>query len=167
MDKDESSCFVRGVHLGHITPLGPTPQVFRPKETTYDESEWMLEMGNYFSGSEEEAEKILSQQFAEEVLAGRMKPISVSEARRQYPEDSLRIAAQGILEKPDGSYRIAHDATHGVHVNNQIKILDKMDNPGPREMACIMETSLAAGQRVIFAVNGGISKGPRLGGPGG
>ena len=157
------SCFATGVHLGHIHPLGPTPQVFRPKlkESVYDESVWMPEMDNYFSGPEADAEKILQEQFSEEEMAGRMKAISVPEARRQYPDGNLRIAAQGILEKPDGTYRIVHDGTHGVHLNNEIKVLDKMDNPGPREMACIMETSMAAGERVIFAVNGDISKAHR------
>ena len=163
LDTDESSCFTKGVHLGHIHQLGPTPQVFRAKikETVYDQSDWTLEMNNYFSGSEEEASKILQQQFEEEEAASRMKPISTAEARRQYPGDSLRIAAQGILEKPDGSYRVVHDGIHGVHLNNQIRIADKMDNPGPREMACVMETSLSAGERVIFAVNGDVSKAHR------
>ena len=159
----DSCSYSNGVHLGHITPLGPTPQVFRPrtKEAVYDESEYRLEMCNYFSGTEAEAARILSQQFEEEELAGRMKPLSLAEARKQYPGDELRIAAQGILEKPDGSYRIVHDATHGVQLNNQIKVKDKMDNPGPREMACIMETSIAAEERVIFAVNGDISRAHR------
>lgn len=163
LDCDEFSCFASGVHIGHIVPLGPTPQVFRPKlkETTYDESVMSLEMDNYFSGSEEEAEKILERQFAEEEAAGRMKAISVAEAKRLYTGDALRIAAQGILEKPDGTYRIVHDGTHGVHLNNEIKVQDKMDNPGPRELACIMDTSLASDERVIFAVNGDISKAHR------
>eukprot|EP00438_Fugacium_kawagutii_P018198 Skav226142 [mRNA] locus=scaffold1047:606146:609121:- [translate_table: standard] len=163
IDTDPTSCFASGVHLGHLVPLGPTPQVFRPKlkETVYDDSEWQPEMDNYFSGSEAEAERILEQQFSEEEAAGRMVPISLAEARKQYPGDSLRIAAQGILEKPDGTYRVVHDGTHGVQLNNVIRVLDKMDNPGPREMACIMDTSIAADERVVFAVNADISKAHR------
>ena len=44
--------FVGGVHLGHLRPLGPTPQVYRRrvKQSKYDESEWSQEMGNYFKG---------------------------------------------------------------------------------------------------------------------
>eukprot|EP00438_Fugacium_kawagutii_P030206 Skav207292 [mRNA] locus=scaffold434:298126:309294:- [translate_table: standard] len=154
IDTDPASCFASGVHLGHLVPLGPTPQVFRPKlkEATYDESEWQPEA---------EAERVLEQQFSDEEAAGRMVPISLAEAKRQYPGDSLRIAAQGILEKPDGTYRIVHDGTHGVQLNNAIRVLDKMDNPGPRELACIMDTSIAADERVVFAVNADISKAHR------
>ena len=53
-----------------------------------------------------EAEKILSDQFKEEELAGRMMPLLEAEAKRRYPDQSLRVAAQGILEKPDGGHRI-------------------------------------------------------------
>lgn len=108
LEKDGYSNYASGVHLGHLKPLGPTPQVFRPKikETSYDDSGWLLEMDNYFRGSEDEADRILTQQVEEEELAGRMKAISGAEARRLYPGSSLRVAAQGILEKPDGAYKI-------------------------------------------------------------
>ena len=107
-------------------------------------------MGNYFRGNESDAEKILLEQFKEEELAGRIVPVSEAEAKRRYPNQSLRIAAQGILEKPDGGHRIIHDGTHGVQLNdNQIVAEDRLENPGPREMSCIMETSLAAGERCI------------------
>jgi hypothetical protein len=36
---------------------------------------------------------------------------SEKEARRLYPDGALRIAAQGILDKPDGGHRIIHDGT--------------------------------------------------------
>ena len=85
-------------------------------------------------------------------------PLSEAEAKRRYPDQSLRIAAQGILEKPDGGHRIIHDGTHGVQLNNQILMEDRLENPGPREMACIMETSMASGERCIFSLNADIAK---------
>ena len=108
-----------------------------------------------------EAEKILSDQFKEEELAGRMMPLLEAEAKRRYPDQSLRVAAQGILEKPDGGHRIIHDGAHGVQLNNQILIEDRLENPGPREMACIMETSMASGERCIFSLNADIAKAHR------
>ena len=57
-------------------------------------------MDNYFKGSEEEAERILEAQFKEAEAEGRMKAISEAEARKIFPGDSLRVAAQGILDKP-------------------------------------------------------------------
>ena len=163
IDNSPGSSFVGGVHLGHLRPLGPTPQVYRRrvKQSKYDESEWSQEMGNYFKGDECEAEKILSDQFKEEELAGRMMPLSEAEAKRRYSDQSLRVAAQGMLEKPDGGHRIIHDGTHGVQLNNQILIEDRLENPGPREMACIMETSMASGERCIFSLNADIAKAHR------
>jgi hypothetical protein len=47
----------------------------------------------------------------------------------------------------------------GVHLNNEIQIEDRLENPGPRELACIVESSMAAVERVIFAINADIAKG--------
>ena len=46
-------------------------------------------------------------------------------------------------------------------MNNEIRIEDRLENPGPRELACIMETSEAADERVIFAINADIAKAHR------
>eukprot|EP00435_Cladocopium_sp_Y103_P008746 s1635_g2.t1 len=160
---DGQSSFVDGVHIGHVHPLGPVPQVYRPKvkEPSYDESEWSLSMDNYFRGSESEAQKILEEYFQEEELEGRMQPMSEKEAAKQYPGDALRIAAQGILDKPDGGHRIIHDGTHGVHLNNQIQSACRLENPGPRELATIMRLSEEAKEKVIFGLNGDIAKAHR------
>eukprot|EP00435_Cladocopium_sp_Y103_P044193 s658_g12.t1 len=101
---DGHSSFIEGVHLGHTVPLALVPQVYRArtKEPTYDESEWSLTMDNYFKGSEAEAQRILEDYFKEGELEGCMQPMSEKEAAKRYPGDSLRIAAQGILDKPDG-----------------------------------------------------------------
>ena len=157
------SSFVQGVHIGHQQALGPTPQVYRPriKEPVYDDSAWDLSMDNYFKGTEEEAERILESHFREEELDGRMAPISEKEAAQRFPGDALRIAAQGILDKPDGGHRIIHDGTHGVKLNNEIQVLDRLENPGPRELASIMKLSEDSQERVIFAINGDIAKAHR------
>ena len=147
IDGNGKSSFANGVHLGHREPLGPTPQVYRPKqkEPSYDESEWSFNMDNYFKVSEEEAERILEAQFKEEELEGRMKPLSEKEARRMFPGDSLRVAAQGILDKPDGGHRIIHDGTHGVHLNNEIRMEDRLENPGAQGV--VMHHGNFAGSR--------------------
>ena len=98
------SSFVDGVHLGHLRPLGPTPQVYRPrsKEPSCDESDWSLNMDNYFRGSEEEAERILAEQFKEEESAGRMKPFSEKEAKK-----ICRLQRQV-------AFNLAFSGSHGV-----------------------------------------------------
>ena len=70
-------------------------------------------------GSKTEAEKILEAHFKEE-LGGRMKSVSEKEASKRYPDKSLRVAAQGILDKPDGGHRIIT----GWHPRRQIEQRD-------------------------------------------
>ena len=107
IDTTVGSNFIEGVHAGHNLPLGPTPQVFRPrvKQAVYDESDWTWCMHNYFRGDEKEAAQVFEQHFKEEV-EGRMLPVSFKAAVQRYPGSSLRVAAQGILDKPDGGHRI-------------------------------------------------------------
>ncbi len=62
---------------------------------------------------------------------GRMLPMSFKAAVQRYPGSSLRVAAQGILDKPDGGHRIIHDGAHGVQLSNEINIVDRLENPGP------------------------------------
>ena len=163
IDNVVGSNFIDGVHVGHTSALGPTPQVFRPrvKQATYDESDWTWCMDNYFRGDEKEASQILEQHFKEEELEGRMTPMSFKAAVQKYPGAALRVAAQGILDKPDGGHRIIHDGTHGVQLNNEINIMDRLENPGPRELATIMNVSVASGERVIFGLNADVAKAHR------
>ena len=153
--------FAEGVPVGHRSPLGPTPQVFRKrlKSPKYDESPLELERENYKSGSE--TERVPKEQFGEEEREGRMFPLSLKEARIRYPGNDLRIASQGVIDKPDGGHRIIHDATHGVNLNNEIVIEDRLENPGPKEMATITTLSMDAGERVLFGITADIAKARR------
>ena len=64
--------------------------------------------------------------------------ISEEEARKRWHGDALRIAAIGALEKADNSFRVIHDGTHGVHVNNQTVVRDRMRMPGAKEEKTIL-----------------------------
>ena len=66
-----------------------------------DETDWALCMDNYFRGSEAHSVR--------KNLRAEIKPVSEKETAKQFPGKSLRIAAQGILNKPDGGHRIIHD----------------------------------------------------------
>ena len=161
LDSSRGGNFAEGVPVGHRSPLTWVPQVFgHPiKSPSYDETSLQLSMENYRSGPE--AAQILQAQYQEEEQEGRMFPLSMAEAQRRYQGPDLRIAAQGILEKPGGGYRIIHDATHGVNVNNQITICNRLENPGPREISTIMKVSEEAQERVIFGITGDIAKAHR------
>ena len=70
-----------------------------------------------------------------------MFPSKVGVLQQEYGSN-LRIAAMAAIQKPDGSVRPLHDATHSVMVNHSIKYQDKIDCPGPAEIASIVrETS--------------------------
>lgn len=155
--------YAEGVPVGHLEEISNVPQVFarRSKAVSYDQSDIRYIMDNYKT-AQGNLKEILEEQFAEEERAGRMFPLSVPEAKRRYPGDQLRVAAQGALEKPGGGHRVIHDATHGVNLNNQIVSDNQMVNPGPREMATVLNFSAKASQRVLFGVAADISKAHRL-----
>ena len=64
--------------------------------------------------------------------AGLMLCTTESEARRKYGEDAVLIAAMGAVTKANGDVRPLHDGTHGVNLNNSIRILDKLQVLDPR-----------------------------------
>ncbi|CAE7021596.1 unnamed protein product [Symbiodinium natans] len=154
-------CFCNGVEVGHLEPIGPTPQVYRRrmKDQKYDESEWEPEMRNYRDGPG--VEKALQAAFEKEELAGRMFPLSMSEARRRYPGDALRVAAQAVIPKPDNDFRVVHDGTHGVQVNNDVIMRDRLESPGAREVASLQRLGATSEERVFFGIVGDVSKAHR------
>ena len=48
-----------------------------------------------------------------------------------------------------------------MQLNNEINITDRLENPGPRELAAIMNLSVAAGERMIFGLNADVAKAHR------
>ena len=154
-------CFVNGVEVGHTGPLGPVPQVFRArrKDQKYDDSVWQPLMENYRDGPE--VEKSLEEAFAKEEADGRMFPLSLAEAQSRYPGDTLRIAAQAVIPKPDQDFRVVHDGTHGVQVNNQIVMLDRLESPGAREVSAIQKLGVVSDEKVLFGLVGDVKKAHR------
>ena len=131
--------YADGVPVGLDMEMPRTPEVF-PEKTHwrhYDISTWEPEMSNYPSAVAAAGQ--LEAQFKEEELEGMMFPLSLNVARQRYPGDRPRIAAQGALEKPDGSVRSLHDGTHGVLVNPGIRPRDQLQNPGPADSATTMQ----------------------------
>ncbi|CAE7836264.1 unnamed protein product [Symbiodinium sp. CCMP2592] len=145
-------CFVNGVEVGHTAPLGPVPQVFRfrRKDQKYDESIWQPLMQNYRDGAE--VEKALEEAFTKEEAEGRMFPLSLAEAKARFPGPAPRIAAQAVIPKPDHEFRVVHDGTHGVHVNNEIVMLDRLESPGPREISSIQKLGMVAEEKGTFGI---------------
>ena len=149
------------MEVGHLRPLGPVPQVYRlrRKDQKYDDSSWEPEMRNYGEGPE--VERSLQEAFEKEEPEGRMFPLSLGEAKKRYPGNQLRIAAQAVIPKPDNDFRVVHDATHGVQVNNEIVMKDRLESPGSREVAAIQKLGSSSDEKVFFGIVGDVSKAHR------
>lgn len=153
--------FWDGVSVGPDVKMPRTPSVFekKVKHRKYDESEFSSDMLNYKSASGPEMSKVLEQQFVEEEKLGMMFRISLAEAKQQY--GNLRIAAQGAIEKSDESWRVLHDATHGVRVNNETIIRDQIRMPSAGDQKTIMKESASHDEGVHFSLQYDVKKAHR------
>ena len=89
-----------------------------------------------------------------------MKEIPVVEEGRRRYGSKLLTAAIGAIEKSDGSFRVIHDATHGVQVNQRIQQRDQVRSPGLAEANTIMRQARKLGTSVL-GLKGGVSKAHR------
>ena len=150
--------FVAGPPVGVGVKMPRVPAVFEKKDRwrKLDETEFTHEVANYrsFIGAEDETEA----QFAEEESLGMMYQLKHVDAVLRFPD--LRIAAQGGIQKPDGSWRVLHDATHGVRVNNEVVIRDQVRMPTCADIRAVLgEDSELPG--VHFSIQLDVSKAHR------
>ena len=157
---DEQDSFATGVCLGVEQPLPRSPQVCPPKlkHRRLDETEFMAVAQNYPSA--QISTKELEQKFREEEDLGRMHPSKMGVLREEFG-DRLRIASMAAIQKPDGSVRPLHDATHSVMVNHAILYQDKIECPGPAEIAAIVREATET-KEAPFCVSADIRAAHRL-----
>ena len=157
---DDPFSFASGVYVGEDMPLPRTPQVFPPKDKQkkLDESEFNPIAENYSSAQLSAAE--LEAKFREEESLGRMFPSKLSVLQKQYG-DRLRVASMAAIVKPDGGVRPLHDATHSVKVNNSIVYQDRIQCPGPAEVATVVRET-AEMKEAPFVVSADIKAAHRL-----
>ena len=127
-------CFEKGVPVGVEHELPRTPQVFRKREKfrQLDITEFQPDMKNYATA--ELSSDQLEEHFRKDEQLGRMIPTTLAEAKQEFGEDAVLLAAMGAIQKPDNSIRPLHDGTHGINLNNKIRILDRLEVPGPEEV---------------------------------
>ena len=149
--------FVSGVPVGYKDTIPRIPALYEEKVKwrKYDESVEVENKDNYSSASED----ILLQQFEEEERLGHMFRVTYGEAKKRWKE--VKIAAQAALEKSDSTFRIIHDGTHGVNVNNNIKMLNLQRFPSAAEQKTIMTESSERRPGVHFGLQADVSKAHR------
>jgi len=157
---EEEESFATGVCLGVEKPLPRSPQVCQQKlkHRRLDETEFAAIAQNYPSA--QLSSKELEDKFREEESLGRMHPSKMGVLKQEYGS-KLRVASMAAIQKPDGSVRPLHDATHSVMVNHAIKYQDKIDCPGPAEIASIVRETSETGE-APFCVSADIRAAHRL-----
>lgn len=157
---DDEFSFSSGVFVREDRPLPRTPQVFPPKEKhkKLDDSDFNPIADNYVSAQLSAAE--LESKFREEEALGRMFPSKLSVLQKEYG-DRLRVASMAAIAKPDGGVRPLHDGTHSVKVNNSIVYQDRIQCPGPAEVAAVVRESGEL-KEAVFSVSADIKSAHRL-----
>ena len=153
--------FATGVPVGYEEPIPPAPAVFRTrtKQSNLDASEYVEEARNYKSAVENQ--EGLENKFREDEAQGMMYPTTMGVLRERYPGKPILVAAMGAIKKPDGSVRPIHDGTHFVQVNNGIQFTDKLDYPGPPDVAGAVRAARDT-QDSFFTVSADIKAAHRL-----
>ena len=157
---DVEDSFATGVCLGVTKPLPRSPQIFpeKQKHRKLDTTEFQPVAENYLSA--QVSSKELEEKFQEEESLGRMHPSKLGVLQQEFGS-SLRVASMAAIQKPDGTVRPLHDATHSVMVNHDIVYQDKIDCPGPAEIASIVREAMAT-QEAAFCVSADIKAAHRL-----
>ena len=138
--------FSTGVPVGYKHVLSRTPQVFRKrlKFRKLDQTPFEAVMANYSSA--ELSSDQLAEKFRKDEVAGWT---TLGAARQEYGHDRVLVAAMGAIQKPDGSVRPLHDGTHGVNLNNSIRIEDRPEVPGPAEVLELVRMAKESGESVF------------------
>ena len=104
----------------------------------------------------------LRKEFESQRAAGMFEVTTESEARKEYG-DRLFVAALAAIEQGPDSFRIVHDGTHGVCVNNRIRVRDQTTSPLAQDVGAALECELedATSPASLFALVWDISKAHR------
>ena len=151
-----------GVNIGAKKSLPRTPAVFERKV------KWKVHDEDLCDGFPESKDNYVSvknnvgsieKQFREEESEGLMAEVPILAAESEFGEDLLFAALAGI-EKSDESFRVIHDGTHGVKVNQRIKPRDQCRFPGIAEKKFLMRRASSMGFSA-FGLKADISKAHR------
>eukprot|EP00973_Karenia_brevis_P080054 11106348-Karenia_brevis.AAC.1 len=81
--------------------------------------------------------------FRDDLKEGHMRWLTDAEAFEEFGD--YTTAAIGALEKGDNSFRVIHDATHGVQVNHEILVRDQVSYPTVAEKTFVVSRAARRG----------------------
>ena len=128
------------------------------KHRIYPEADHVFdgELRDNYSSARESAEQI-ERQFQQEIELGAMVRYDLDQARAEFG-DELVVASLGAVPKADQSVRVVHDATHGLHVNDRIRVRDAQTYPTGADLRVALEQLPGA----YFSLSGDIARAHRL-----
>ena len=90
-----------------------------------------------------------------------MYPTTFATLAAEHGEERIRVAAMGAVAKSDGSVRPLHDGTHGVRINNCIRLVNQTATPGPAEVAHLVSAARRS-REAAFGITADVSAAHRL-----
>ena len=117
-----------------------TPAVYNQKtkwRLNYEDhdvpsAEWAV---NYKTARERQAQ--LEEKIKEDVAKRKMICTTYGQAHGKYRE-RLKVGAMGMVEETGSKFRLIHDGTHGILVNNRIKVRDQQPSPMIQDISVVL-----------------------------
>jgi hypothetical protein len=148
-DAEAIDIYCEGVRIGHKLKMPRTPAIYPKKDKwriKYVDAETVEDQWAPNYRTARERLEVLESKVQEDVAEGRMKKMTFQEAKRIYGQDLL-IGAMGLVDEGKEKFRLIHDGTHRVLINNRIRTLDHLPSPMvsdiSAEMAEVEETGEA------------------------
>ena len=141
--------------LGWMLLCHGVPAVYTAKETWHHYPEEEAEPGlrdNYTSAKDNAA--VVQEQFEKEAKLGAMIETTLPKAEKEW--GPISVASLGAIE--DGSFRVIHDATHGLAINSRIKVQDQIRSPMAGDLKRAMQVLPGA----CFVLSGDVARAHRL-----
>ena len=149
--------FAQGVRLGVDCELPRVPALYTAKQQwrSYDQIHEEAEMRDNYVSAKDHAPEV-QVQFEKEAALGAMRELDLETAEQML--GPLSVASLGALAKKDGSYRVIHDATHGLAVNSKIRVLEQIRSPTATDVRRAIQGLPGA----FFALTGDVARAHRL-----
>ena len=84
----------------------------------------------------------------------------MAEAKQEFGEEAVLVAAMGAIQKPDNTIRPLHDGTHGINLKNKIRTLGRLEVPGPEEVIELVAMAADTGESA-FCISADIAQAHR------
>ena len=131
-DAEALDAFATGVRIGAGLRMPRTPAVYREKvrwrlPSLDDPDEWGAVWRDNYASADENKQQ-LQKEIDKEISAGRIVQMPAGEARRKWGE-RLAIASLALIQEGPDKFRLVHDGTNGVGINNRIRCRDASDSP--------------------------------------